>query len=188
MSDWISTCDYLADAETTRRRELVYGVVREPPAPFYNHQHLLTRLAVLLSAHVDERGLGEVCVAPVDVVLDARRALIAQPDLVFIAARRLDIVDEQIWGAPDLVVEVLSPGTARRDRTTKLGWYRKYGVREYWLVDPAAESIAVVRLLLRPIRRRVFQGRAVLRSSVLRELRLPVRAVFGEPAGAASAR
>jgi Uma2 family endonuclease len=58
-------------------------------------------------------------------------------------AGRTSIIRNQVWGAPDLVVEVLSPGTAAHDRTEKLGWYREYGVRECWLVDPAAEQITV---------------------------------------------
>lgn len=137
MSDRLPVSEYLSGIETMRRRELEWGMVREPPAPFYDHQALVTRVAVLLDTHVRTRGLGDVVVSPVDVVLDARRALVVQPDVVFISTDRRSIVRQQIWGAPDLVVEVLSAGTARRDRTKKLRWYRRYGVRECWLVDPA---------------------------------------------------
>ena len=66
-----------------------------------------------------------------------------QPDVLFVSTERKAIIRDQIWGAPDLVVEVLSPGTASHDRTDKLGWYRQYGVRECWLVDPAASRITV---------------------------------------------
>jgi len=173
-----SVDEYLRGYETMRRRELVYGFVREPPAPAYDHQWYLTTLTVLLTSHVRDLGLGQVCVAPVDVVLDKSRALIAQPDLVFIAKDRLDIVNHQIWGAPDLVVEVLSPGTARRDRTVKLGWYQKYGAREYWLVDPITTTIEVIRLKPRSLTRRTYGEGAVLRSGVLRSLRLRVGEVF----------
>jgi Uma2 family endonuclease len=174
----ISTDTYLREYETMRRQELVWGIVREPPAPYYDHQSFLTRLAVLLALHVREHGLGEVCVAPIDVVLDRGRALIVQPDLIFIARDRLGIIDRQIWGPPDLVVEVLSLGTARRDRTTKLGWYQRYGVREYWLVDPFVCCIEVVRLTRRSSTRRKYAEGAVLRSLVLRTLRLRVSEVF----------
>jgi len=175
---WTSVDSYLRRLESVQRRELVWGVVREPPAPFYDHQHLVTRLTVLLTSHADAAGAGQVCVSPIDVVLDRSRALIAQPDLVFIAKQRLHIIDRQIWGPPDLVVEVLSPGTARRDRTTKLGWYQRYGVREYWLVDPWSESIEVVRLKTGAMTRRRYAEGAVLRSGVLRKLRLRVSEVF----------
>ena len=79
----------------------------------------------------------------VDVVLDRERALIVQPDVLFIAAERLSIIQNQVWGAPDLVVEVLSPGTEPHDRGEKLSWYRQYRVRECWLIDPYAERAFV---------------------------------------------
>ena len=147
--------------------ELVYGVVREPAAPNYRRQALITHLVVLLDAHVRERGIGEICVSPVDVVLDRDRALVVQPDVVFVAADRLHMIRDRIWRAPDLVVEVLSPGTARRDRTTKLGWYRKYGVKECWLVDPRHQRVEVVELQADPPRRTTFSGATAVRSRVL---------------------
>jgi Uma2 family endonuclease len=159
--------EYLRLAETMRPMELVYGVVREPPAPRYGHQSLLTRLAALLDAHVRAHDLGEVCVAPVDVVLDIAAALVVQPDIVFIARERLHIVRDRVWGAPDLVVEVLSPRTARRDRTTKLGWYRHYGVGECWLVDTRSRAIDVVDLRSEPERRERYVARTPMVSRVL---------------------
>jgi Uma2 family endonuclease len=131
--------EYFELPETLRPMELVYGVVREPPAPRYGHQNVLTHLGALLDRHVREHALGEVCVAPVDVVLDVDAALVVQPDIIFVSSHRLSIVR-------DLVVEVLSPGTARRDRTTKLGWYRDYGVGECWLVDLRLSHLEVVEL------------------------------------------
>jgi Uma2 family endonuclease len=159
--------EYLRLAETMRPTELVYGVVREPPAPRYGHQSLLTRLAALLDAHARAHDLGEVCVAPVDVVLDIAAALVVQPDIVFVARERLHIVRDRVWGAPDLVVEVLSPRTARRDRTTKLGWYRHYGVGECWLVDTRSRAIDVVDLRAEPERRERYLGNAPMVSRVL---------------------
>ena len=106
--------------------------------------------------------------SPIDVVLDNERALVGQPDVVFVARERFEIIRDQIWGAPDLVVEVASPRSARYDRTTKLGWYRNYGVREYWLVDPGRRSILVLDLGTsgrRAMRRSA--GNRVVRSEVL---------------------
>ena len=174
-----SVTDYLAEPETLRRRELEWGIVRDAPSPLYSHQALITRLVVLLDAHVRPRGLGHVVVSPIDVVLDAERALIVQPDLVFISTSRQSIVSRQIWGAPDLVLEVLSPGTARRDRGRKLVWYARYGVRECWLVVPTRREIEVHEFgECARIRRR--GARHVLRSGVLPDLRLSVRGVFEE--------
>ena len=136
--------EYFEGPETLRPMELVFGIVREPPAPRYGHQSVVTTLTVLLERYVRERGLGIVCVSPIDVVLDRERALVVQPDLIFVSNARRSIIRERVWGAPDLVVEVLSRRTAARDRTEKLQWYRAYGVRECWLVDPARRTIEVV--------------------------------------------
>ena len=175
----MTTDDYLSTPETTKRRELLHGVVREPPAPFYSHQLLVTRLTVLLDAHVRAGRLGSVCVSPVDVVLDAGRHLVVQPNVIFVSNARASIIDRQVWGAPDLVVEVLSPGTARHDSQVKLRWYRKYGVSECWLVHPAAETVEVVHLAGPRPRRRTHRSERV-RSCVLPDLVLPVRDIFTE--------
>ena len=130
--------------ETNRPAELVYGVVREPPAPFYGHQQVVGELFHVLKAHVDEHRLGHVCVSPIDVVLDDEAALVVQPDVIFISNARASIIRNHIAGAPDLVVEVVSPRTSHRDRTIKLTWYRRYGVRECWLADPLARCVDIV--------------------------------------------
>ena len=117
--------EYLYDMEETNRiRELAMGVLREPPAPFFSHQPLVLKVARLWSDHVEPRKLGRVAVAPVDVILDRERALIVQPDVLFVSTERLSIINDQVWGAPDLVAEVLSHGTEHHDRGEKLGWYR----------------------------------------------------------------
>lgn len=113
------------------------------------------------------------------MVLDARKALIVQPDVIFVSRDRLGIVRNQIWGAPDLVVEVLSPGTAAYDQRRKLAWFKKYGVRECWLVNPGARQMTVhARQEQRSTKAAYGPGHTV-RSSVLPELRLRVADVFG---------
>ena len=141
-----STNEYLAEAETHARRELLFGLLREPPAPFYGHQVIVTRVTVLLDEHVRRERLGAVVVSPVDVILDDHKALILQPDVVFISSERRALADQQINGAPDLAVEVESPGSQHYDRVTKLQMYREYGVREYWLINPLLKSITVIDL------------------------------------------
>jgi Uma2 family endonuclease len=144
MERRITTGDYFSRDESNRPAELVYGVLREPPTPGYGHQTAVGRLFRLLSAHVEERGLGDVCISPMDVVLDREAGLIVQPDVLFISKDRAAIIRNHVWGAPDLVIEVASPGTGYRDRTVKLAWYRKYGVRECWLVDTTTRRIDIV--------------------------------------------
>ena len=176
----LDTDTYLDGIETLRRQELEFGVVREPPAPFCSHQGIVTNLVVRLAPGVRAQRLGRLLVSPIDVVLDAKKALIVQPDVVFISTPRLDIIKDQIWGPPDLVVEVLSPGTTHRDRTKKLSWYRRYGVREYWLVDPRTQTIEVVSFGAagrRTVRRRV-KGRRVVPSSVLTDIGVQAKDLF----------
>jgi Uma2 family endonuclease len=168
--------DYFAGAEEMRRRELVWGVLRDAPSPLFAHQSVVTRVTVLLDLHVWSHGLGVVCVSPIDVVLDEARALVVQPDLVYVSNERSDIIRDRIWGAPDLVVEVSSPGTARRDRTTKLRWYRDYGVKECWIV--AANGITVVALQGKAVRRRTVRGEQIVHSKVLPALRVTADDVF----------
>ena len=170
MEKRMTVTDYFATPETNTRQELVYGFVREPDAPSWGHQEIVARLLFVLERFVQRRRLGVVCGLPVDVVLDRRRALVLQPDLIFISAKRLDIIRERVWGPPDLVVEVLSRRTATRDRTRKLEWYRKYGVKEYWLIDPWERAVTVVALQrVRDASKpgRVYRGRERLYSRTL---------------------
>lgn len=115
------------------RYELVFGRLYVTPSPFPRHQVVSHVLGELLSRNADISG-GLVFEAPLDVVLAEHS--VAQPDLVYVSAPRLEIVKEQrIQGAPDLVVEILSSSTARFDRNKKLDLYAFSGVKEYWLVD-----------------------------------------------------
>jgi len=174
--DKLTVHEYFEYPETVRPMELVYGFVREPAMPNYQHQRIATRLIVRLGTHVEQQGIGEV-LAPMDVVLDEEAALVVQPDIVFISRDRLGIIRERIWGAPDLVVEILSPSTARRDRTIKLGWYRKYGVRECWLVDVRNHQVEVVEpQSTTPAR--MFRGPERLRAAVLPDWDIPVEQIF----------
>jgi Uma2 family endonuclease len=172
------TVDYLSTPETTRPREVVYGRVREPPSPFFSHQQLVLLVARLLQDHVDAHCLGRVAIAPLDVILDAEAALIVQPDVMFVSTERLSIIRNQIWGAPDLVVEVLSDGNEAYDRGQKLGWYRQYGVREYWLVDLRTETITIVDFTASLPETRVVKGVDAIGSSVFPGLKATGFSVF----------
>jgi Uma2 family endonuclease len=144
MMRGVTLTDYFRWPEDTRHRELVFGMVREPPSPFAPHQRIQVRVTVLLDTHVRAQRLGTVLAAPMDVVLDRQRALVVQPDVMFISTARSGIIQDRIWGAPDLVVEIASPSSRHYDCGEKLEWYRTYGVRECWLVDPEEASVTVV--------------------------------------------
>jgi Uma2 family endonuclease len=175
----LKTADYLAGDESLARRELIWGVVREPPAPRWGHQSLVTRVVVLLDQFVRAHNLGRVCVSPIDVVLDKRKALVVQPDVVFVSNERAGIVEHLIWGAPDLVVEVESLGTRTRDRRSKLRWYRQYGVREYWLIDPRGGVLTVIDMNgAARVHRRRFRGAQPVHSELFSGLDLRASALF----------
>ena len=102
MERRITAHDYFTMPETNRPAELVYGVVREPPAPLYGHQKAVGQLSYLLKAHVEKNGLGEVCVSPIDVVLDEPAALVVQPDVIYVSKERSSIIRNHVSGAPDV--------------------------------------------------------------------------------------
>ena len=170
--------EYLAGAEDNRLCELTWGIVREPPAPSWDHQSVVGRLLIRLDKHVTRLGLGKVGVAPLDVILDPAANLVLQPDLIFVAAERCGIIRERVWGPPDLVVEVASHSSRRYDRDEKRTWYARYGVRELWLVDPPARAINVCDLFEAPDRFASFAETQILRSRVLPRLRLCPSSVF----------
>jgi Uma2 family endonuclease len=130
--------------------------------------------------HVEKNGLGRVYYAPFDVVFSEKTAL--QPDLLFVSKARLGIIGpEYIIGAPDLVVEILSPSRPAYDRVTKLEQYALYSVSEYWIVDPEAESAEIYLLADRKYELRgTFTGSQILSSALLPGSELAVSSLFSE--------
>ena len=114
------------------------------PAPSFYHQQVVDRFHDQLKAWVRPRRLGQTAVAPLDMVLTARR--VTQPDVVFISSERLGIIQNRLTQAADLVAEVLSPESRRRERFDKRDLYEQHGVREYWLIDPEAQTVEVLYL------------------------------------------
>jgi Uma2 family endonuclease len=119
------------------RFELVFGRLHVTPSPASGHQIVAQVLCRHLEGIADASG-GIVFQAPLDVVLADHS--VVQPDLVYVSAARLEIVGSRIEGIPDLLVEILSPGSARLDRREKLDLYARSGVQEYWLVDYEARQ------------------------------------------------
>jgi Uma2 family endonuclease len=137
--------DFVLLPDDGRRHEIIDGVHYVTPSPNLSHQELVLRLALALGRRLeDRRDRGRLFVAPLDVVFSFHD--IVEPDLVFVAPDQLDILtDQNIQGAPALVIEILSPSTRKRDQGVKRRLYDRSGVREYWLVDSATASVTIVR-------------------------------------------
>ncbi len=136
--------DYLTTPED-KRYELLDGELVMAPAPNEAHQRTQAELGYYLMAFVKARRLGRIYYSPTDVVLSDID--VVQPDLLFVATERTHIITpDNIQGAPDLVVEILSPSTAERDRGYKRALYAQHGVREYWVVGTDAGAITVLLL------------------------------------------
>ncbi|MCZ6615322.1 MAG: Uma2 family endonuclease [Chloroflexi bacterium] len=136
--------DYMS-APSDKRYQLLDGEMIVAPSPVTKHQDIVVRILLGLTQFVRQHNLGRVFVSPLDVVLSNHD--VAQPDILFVSNARSAIITEaNIQGAPDLVVEIISPGTAAYDRGYKQALYGRHGVRESWLVDPDAETVEVLTL------------------------------------------
>jgi len=127
------------------RRELIDGELFVTPSPFTRHQRLVRRLAISLGNHLDANPTqGELFFSALDVVMTPSD--VVEPDLFVVLADQSEILtDKNVQGAPGLLIEVLSRGTRKRDETLKKNLFDREGVREYWLVDPERNQIAVHR-------------------------------------------
>ena len=127
------------------RYEVIDGNLYVTPPPIWAHQRGLSKLHLRVAGHVYDHDLGEVVTAPVGVVLDDENGV--QPDLVYVSRERLGIIVERgIEGAPDLVVEVLSPSTQTRDRGVKMRRYARAGIPHYWIAVPRNRQLEAYAL------------------------------------------
>lgn len=140
----MTTKEYLASPESMQPQELAYGILHAADAPTPRHQAAVGDLYVALREHVRRLGLGQVWLSPIDVILDQPRALVVQPDLIFVSEARSHVVSDRVRGAPDLVVEVLSPNPRVGKVNEHVRWYAKYGVRECWIVHQWQRWIEVL--------------------------------------------
>ena len=137
--------DFFALPETTKKCELLEGEVILSPSPSRRHQRVSVRLSYLLESWCEKQQSGEVLTCPMDVRLDTEN--VVQPDVFLVLnEHRERLRDWGMEGAPDLVMEILSPSNAQVDRGLKRQLYAAHGVREYWLVDPQEARISIYRL------------------------------------------
>ena len=138
------TYDDYAAIDDGKRYELIEGELVLNPAPATKHQAILMALATELYNHVRSHDAGYVYVSPSDVVLSPENVL--QPDIFYVSNEREAIITEKnVQGAPDLAVEILSDSSRRRDENSKRRLYERFGVTEYWLLDPIADSLRICR-------------------------------------------
>lgn len=136
--------DYLLFPDDGKRHEIIDGDHYVTPAPKTKHQRISVNLATAMTSFAKRHGMGLVLTAPCDVILSDDN--VVQPDLLFVSTARASIVTEDnIRGAPDLVVEIISETTRKKDEVTKRKLYERFGVQEYWVVDPELETVKIFR-------------------------------------------
>jgi len=137
--------DYLQFPDDGKRHEIIDGDHYMTPAPKTKHQRISGNLATAMISFSKQHKLGLVLTAPCDVILSDEN--VVQPDLLFVSTARAAIVTEDnIQGAPDLIVEILSESSRKKDEVTKRKLYERFGVREYWIVDPELEIVKIFKL------------------------------------------
>jgi Uma2 family endonuclease len=171
----MTAAEFFQLPETTRITELIDGELIVGPTPVPEHQRLVFRSASVVD---DLKPDGEVFIAPISVYLDENN--IPEPDILWIAANsQCSIGEKYLEGAPDLIIEVLSPSTARYDKTVKFLLYEKYGVREYWMIDPSRKVVDVWTLVSGQYSQQgVFDKHQSFISAVLAGKTIHVSAIF----------
>jgi Uma2 family endonuclease len=172
--------DFLLFPDDGKRHELIDGEHYVTPAPNARHQLILGNLYFLIRAGLEDHPVGQAFLSPVDVVFTSFD--VVEPDLLFISRERAAIVGiENVTGAPDVVVEIGSTSTRRRDETIKLRLYERAGVAEYWIVDPDLEVVWVYSnregQFGRPVELRT-EASGMLTSPHLEGLEIPLRRIF----------
>jgi Uma2 family endonuclease len=171
--------DYVLIPDDGKRHEIIDGEHYVSAAPFIRHQRIVLRLARRLGDFVEAHPLGEILIAPTDVILSPND--IVQPDLLFISNERSSIVEEKnIQGAPDLTIEIHSNSSRRIDRGAKRRAYERWGVLEYWMLDPERKEAEVCeRTAQGLLRQRVLLSKNdVLTTPLLPGLEIPLEEIF----------
>ena len=174
--------DFVLFPDDGKRHELIDGEHYVTPSPNLRHQTISGRLFLALGKFLEVNPIGQVWAAPLDVVLS--KFDVVEPDLIYVSRERASVLTRKnIQGAPDLAVEILSPGTRKTDEVTKRGAYERCGIREYWVVDPELDLVKVYRLTggkFERVAELSSESNDVLTTPLLPELRIPLRALFRE--------
>jgi Uma2 family endonuclease len=175
--------DYLLFPEDGKLHELIDGEHFVTPSPNVRHQAILGELHGMIWSYLREHPIGLVFMSRLDVVLS--KYDVVEPDLLYVSRARANEVlsSQHVRGAPDLVVEIGSPSTRKRDETIKRRLYERFGVTEYWVVDPEVDVVRVYRRSGDRFQRAVelsHEGRDMLTTPLLPGLELPLERVFRE--------
>jgi len=170
--------DYLKLPDDGIRYEIINGELVMSPAPTVGHQRTLREFLLTIGNFLRKNPLGEVLPAPTDVILSDINIL--QPDLVLVLREKYDIFTrENIQGAPDLVIEVLSRGTEKRDRIEKLRAYERFGVQEYWMANHEREWVEVWRRARgKFVLHKRFERNHILTTPLLSGLKIRLTKIF----------
>ena len=162
------------------RKEIIEGELYMTPAPSLKHQTILGKLHIVIHNFVDNKNLGKIFLAPCDVVFSNINVM--QPDLIFIAKKSyLILTDLNIQGAPDLLIEILSPSTKENDQIYKKQVYEKFGVKEYWIIDPVGESVEIWSLINKKYNLVEHANKEqTITSHLLKELKIELTQVFSD--------
>lgn len=172
--------DYQLFPDDGKRHEIIEGDHYMTPSPRTRHQVVSGNLHLILGSFIRQHRLGQVFSAPFDVVLSDQD--IVQPDLLFVSSEHSDVITEKnIRGRPDLVIEILSASTRKTDEIVKRKLYERFGVREYWIVDPELETVKVHRTAEKGFGRVAElsqEGRDSLSTPLLPGLTIPLSEIF----------
>jgi len=172
--------DYRLIPDDGKRHEVIDGEHVMSPSPNIRHQRISLTLSYELRRFLQEHRLGEIFVAPCDVVLSEFD--VVQPDLIFVATAQAAIVtDANIHGVPTLVVEILSEGNRKLDETIKRQRYEHFGIPEYWIIDPELELVKIYRILDGRYGQATVlthETQDILTTPVLQTLSLPLATLF----------
>ena len=157
------------------------------PAPSYEHQDIQSTIVRILINYIFDNKLGKLLFAPIDVILDNKN--VVQPDILFLSNEKRNLIQKRgIFGAPDLVIEIISPSSRYRDIFEKKELYEKFGVKEYWLVDYYMKNIEILVLDENNKYKLYSEGslqereneqeKVILKSNVLSELELDLEEIF----------
>ncbi|MHB1287256.1 MAG: Uma2 family endonuclease [Leptospirales bacterium] len=173
--------DYLALPEGgPLHYEIIDGELCVTPSPNTRHQEISGNLFGMIWEFLRRNPLGKVFAAPIDVIISRNPLQYVEPDLLFVSKDRSSIVTEKnIQGTPDLLVEILSEGTEKRDRREKFSLYERFGVSEYWIVDSEKEVVQVFRMANGKYQAPLELGKKdMLVSPLLPGLSIPLSEVF----------
>lgn len=174
--------EFMALPDDGKHYELIEGELVLNPAPVPRHQWIIGNVHFALRAYFVAHGGGRAYLSPVDVVLSSVNVL--EPDVVVILADRLALIGPMnVQGPPSIAIEVLSPGSRRKDEVTKKRLYEQFGVDEYWIADPETETVKIYRRSGDTFDRAIeidTDAGGTITSPLLPGLALDVTAVFAE--------